>query len=108
MSNAQAISFTEYVYYAGTQSQLEVKVHTSLPPLVGGRLRGHLGVYVGRVEWSHSVRPPVPRLSVRLAWWGQTGQAAVFRYVYTCAVAVGMAVHVLCSLCVGTFSLSTH
>ncbi len=58
----------------------EVQVHSSIPPLVSGKVRGHLMVGIdGGVEWKHSVGPPAPKLSIRLSWWGQESQAAVFR-----------------------------
>jgi len=68
------------VSVGGRGTLKEVEVHTSLPPLVSGRLRGHLLVRLeGGMEWKHSVRPPAPKLSVRLSWWGQKSQATVFR-----------------------------
>ncbi len=41
----------------------EVQVHSSIPPLVSGKVRGHLMVGIdGGVEWKHSVGPPAPKL----------------------------------------------
>jgi hypothetical protein len=66
------------------QQELEMKarVHSSLPPLVEGRLRGYVSVCLkGAVEWKCSVRPPAPKLSVRLKWWGERTEGTLFRYV---------------------------
>lgn len=59
--------------------QLEAQVHTSLPPLVRGVLRGHLRVYVERIIWEYSLGPPTAKLCVRLKWWGETTPGTVFR-----------------------------
>lgn len=61
--------------------QLETTVHTSLPPLVKGYLRGHLVVSLeGGVVWEYSVGPPTPKLCVQLKWWGERSPGTIFRY----------------------------
>jgi len=59
--------------------QLEAQVHTSLPPLVKGVLRGYLRVCVEGVAWDYSIGPPAPKLSARLKWWGEQSTGTLFR-----------------------------
>lgn len=61
--------------------QVEANVHTSLPPLVKGSLRGHLVVSLeGGIVWEYSVGPPAPKLCVQLKWWGESSPGTRFRY----------------------------
>lgn len=66
------------ILFAG--KQLEAQVHTSLPPLVKGALRGHVRVSLeGGIVWEYSIGPPAPKLCVRLKWWGEKSQGTFFR-----------------------------
>ena len=68
-----------------TGAEVKAVVHTSLPPLVEGTEKGCVSVCVkGPVQWKCRVRPPAPRLSIRLKWWGEKTQGTLFRYVCVC------------------------
>ncbi|XP_063416182.1 C2 domain-containing protein 3-like [Mytilus trossulus] len=62
----------------GEQWQKEdVQVHTGLPPQVEGQLRCFLRVSIPEIVWV-SPSPPVVT-HVRVKWWGEDGDGALFR-----------------------------
>ena len=74
-------TMTTITAFKGNGQELEAAVHTSLPPQVDGALKGHVCVRMkGPVQWECSVRPPAPRLSVKLKWWGEKTSGTLFRY----------------------------
>ena len=54
----------------------DVEVHTGLPPKVDGQLRCFCKVSINQVLWS-AASPPCT--IVRVKWWGEDGDGAVFR-----------------------------
>ncbi|KAK3100781.1 hypothetical protein FSP39_025242 [Pinctada imbricata] len=57
----------------------DVKVHTGLPPQVEGQLRCFVRLSVSQIMW---LTPVVPQEThVRVKWWGETGDGALFRPV---------------------------
>ncbi|XP_064607644.1 C2 domain-containing protein 3-like [Liolophura sinensis] len=61
-------------------SQVEdVQVHTGLPPQVEGQLRCFCRVSVSQITW---IIPNPPQVThVRVKWWGEAGDGAIFRPV---------------------------
>ena len=60
----------------------KVKVHTGLPPMVLGTVRGYLSITFHSLLWDCATPPPAPRLCVLMKWWGEKTNGSVFRYVY--------------------------
>ncbi|XP_055958923.1 C2 domain-containing protein 3 [Patella vulgata] len=59
----------------------DVKVHTSLPPQVDGQLRCFCKVSVEEVIWNRNILQPPEITQVRIKWWGESGEGAVFKPV---------------------------
>jgi hypothetical protein len=79
------ILINAHLHISKALRQLEAAVHTSLPPLVKGSLRGHLVVSLeGGIVWEYSVGPPTPKLCIQLKWWGEKSAGTTFRYFYVC------------------------
>ena len=51
-------------------------MHTSLPPKVEGQIRCHLKVAIRDIIWTVGSPPDIS--AVRLKWWGEEGEGAVF------------------------------
>lgn len=55
----------------------DVVIHTGLPPKVEGQLRCHCCLSVSQVKWTCPSPPDVTHVRVR--WWGEEGEGAIFR-----------------------------
>ncbi|XP_078324570.1 C2 domain-containing protein 3-like isoform X2 [Crassostrea virginica] len=55
----------------------DVVVHTGLPPKVEGQLRCHCCLTVSQIKWTCPSPPDITHVRVR--WWGEDGDGAIFR-----------------------------
>ncbi|XP_069129079.1 C2 domain-containing protein 3-like isoform X6 [Argopecten irradians] len=61
----------------GSWQMEDVQVHTGLPPQVDGQLRCFCRLTIDQIHW-HSPNPPDVS-HVRVKWWGEDGDGALFR-----------------------------
>lgn len=74
-------SFLFYLFFfhfsVGSWHVEDVLVSTGLPPQVEGQLRCFCRLSVNQVTWDVPNTPDVT--FVRIKWWGEPGEGAVFR-----------------------------
>ncbi|XP_033742500.1 C2 domain-containing protein 3-like [Pecten maximus] len=61
----------------GSWQMEDVQVHTGLPPQVDGQLRCFCRLTIDQIHW-HSPHPPDVS-HIRVKWWGEDGDGALFR-----------------------------